>query len=84
MEGIPSITLIPVISFAVLRVIGTVPREEHIFHVEVLLLSYWQTRPCERASGKAEEQDLACRGLTFLPLDMDDCLFDASASIEEA
>ena len=67
MEGLSSISDILVYSFAVRRVGRAVLREDHIVHVEGVSPSHWRTRPCNRASGKAEGRDLACWGLTFLP-----------------
>ena len=51
--------------------------------MERFLPSEWQMRPCVRASDKAEVQDLACQGLTFLLLDAAARLFGASTNIVE-
>ena len=83
LEGLSSISDILVYSFAVRRVGRAVLREDHIVHVEVVSPSHWRTRPCNRASGKAEGRDLACWGLTFLPPDTAARLFDYSTNIVE-
>ena len=51
-EGLPAITEILVASFAALRVVSAVSREDHRVHLEGVPPSVWQTMPCERASNK--------------------------------
>ena len=47
----------------------TVPRADHISHLEGAPPSVWQAKPCNRV-GKFSEggRELACRGLTFIDL----------------
>ena len=68
-EGIPTITEIPVTSFAARRDVSDVPREDHIVYLEVVSTSRWWTMPCKKVSGKAYGKNLTYRGLTFLPPD---------------
>ena len=68
-EGPPVITEIYVASFTERHVFSAVSWEYHIVHLDRVLPSIWKTNPCERASGKAEGQNLTCRGLTFIPPD---------------
>ena len=82
-EGLPEITDIPVASFAVRRVVIIVPREYHIFHVEVVLPSIWRATPCERESGDAERRNLASWGLTLLPPDAAAPLIHVTGKIAE-
>ena len=53
-EGLFTITKIPMASFAALRTISAVSREDHRVHLEVVPPSGWQTMPCERASNKED------------------------------
>ena len=80
-EGLPLSADISAPSFALRRIAITVMKEYHIAHVELVPPLDWRTRTCKRASIKSEVQDLACRGLAFLPLDMSTLLFNASANI---
>ena len=53
-EGLPAITDIPVISFAVCPIVRNIPLENHIVHVEGVSTSIWWMKPCNRGIGKAE------------------------------
>ena len=57
-EGLPAITDIPVAPFAVRCIVNAVPWGYHIVHVEGVSTPSWRSTPCERASGKAEGQNL--------------------------
>ena len=80
-EGLPAITEIPVASFATLRAISAVSREDHRVHLEGVPSSGWQTMPCERANHKEDGHSLSCWGLTFLPPDAAAPLFHLEGSV---
>ena len=67
--GLPTITYIPVASYAVWRIVRAMSQEEYIVHQQGVSLSCWRKIPYKRASGKAEGGNLTCRGITFLPPD---------------
>ena len=58
LEGVPTITEVPVDSFAARRVVSAMLREDHIVHLEGFLPSSWRKNLCERASIKAEGRNL--------------------------
>ena len=62
---------IPHEAFEAWRSVCTIPRVDHITHLGGISPLDWQTKPCKRAVNLAgtEYVDLACRGLTFVPLD---------------
>ena len=64
-EGLPAITEIPVASFAALRAVSAMSREDHLVHLEGVPPSGWQVMPCERASHKelCDGREPLCREL---------------------
>ena len=70
-------------SFAALRAVSAVSREDHRVHLEGVPPSGWQTMPCERANHKEDGQILCCRGLTFLSPDAAAPLFHLEGSVGE-
>ena len=83
-EGLPTLAEIPVASFAVRHAVCAVLRKEHLVHVEGIPLPIWQTKPFNRSVKNIDSQDLACQGLTFLPLDSASCLIGIGDNISEA
>ena len=82
-EELPAITEILVASFAALRAVSAVSREDHRVHLEGPPPSGWQAMSCERANHKEDGQSLSCRGLTFLPFDAATPLFHLEGSVGE-
>ena len=80
-EGLPAITNIPVASFAALRAVSALSREDHRVHLEGPPPSGWRTAPCGRASNKEEGRSLSCQGLTILPPDATASLFHLEGSV---
>ena len=70
-KGLPPVVDIPHESFAAWLSICAVPQVDYITHLLGISLTNWHTMPCKRMgkTDEAEYLDLACRGLTFVPLD---------------
>ena len=82
-EGLPAIKEISVASFAALRAVSAVYREDHRVYLEGVPPSGWKTMPYERANHKEDGRTLSCRGLTFLPPDAAAPLFHLEGSVGE-
>ena len=82
-EGLPAITEVPVASFAALRAVSAVSREDHQVHLEGVPPSGWHMMPCERVNHKEDGRSLSCWGLTFLPPDAAAPLFHLEGSVGE-
>ena len=80
-EVLPAITEIPVASFGARRAVSAMSRDEHQVHLEEYPPSGWHTMPCERESGKGEQEILSCWVLTFLPPDTAAPLFNIKGSV---
>ena len=60
-EGLPPVVELPMDAFRVQRSIRTVPRADHVSHLEGVTPSVWQATPRKRVEKAAEgRRDLAC------------------------
>ena len=72
-------------SFAVLRAVSAVPREDFQLHVKGFSSCSLHTMPCKR-EGKHQEDahDMSLQGLTFFPPYVVVCLIGQYSNISEA
>ena len=70
-KGLPPVADIPHEALAARPCACAIPRVDHVTHLGGISPPNWKTKPCKRAGKRAETYyiDLACRGLTFIPLD---------------